>query len=912
MLGIEHFAFAVDSRENWIQYPPRNQIVSKESLLPEERKVQPSTKNKDIVPGVKSNWEKNPPVDPKTIVISKQISYDGAKEKITTTYEDQSTKTVIFPAIDESFIWGANHISKIITYEFADGSKHEETVEVPAIVQPSVYDDDIQIVKISFADGFEKIVRKRPKSESYTWESDHVTKRVTYYYSNGERHSIKKVVPPILGKPIYEAEIEIFTARYWDGEVGTKSIKAIDTKISWASDHVTKTIDYAFPDGTHNIVRVNEEGVASKPTYENGLEKITITYGDGYEETNEFKAQAEEITWSSDHLKRTITYLFKDGTNNPVVSMVDPEVADPVYQDGKKIIVTTFGDGFKQSKSIKSLTQNEILSNTRSSKKVNYLYEDGTTHTDAFILNDDDAWVYKKATVTTKDKSEPVIRIKKIELIGNKLFTDKELLHELQGWLGQDADFSSIKNTALVISDYYKDAGWLARAELPPQDVTDGVIKIKITEAKFAGAKVVSSAKPTLNEKLPIGTIEKNQKIGDPVNLNTLEQSSILVSEIPGIQANISLNPGKEVATTELDIKLEKSKLLDTSATLDNFGAVSTGSNRFSTQTSLNGPLQRGDLWNLQTLQSAGLQYLRGSYSENVGFSGIRIGAYASNMEYQLITPEYMGLNALGPSNDRGLEFSDPLIRNKNTNLTLQTTLDQKHFNNITISGTTSNYSAKILTNSLVGSKSDDWLKGGTTSATLQVTFGNMNLDGSPNQYSDSITTNTQGNYAKTKVTLSRQQKLSSTTTLIGTYQTQLASKNLDGSEMIYLGGIQGIRAYPTNEAGGSIGQILNLEVQNQVPINNGSMIVAPFLDIGEITVNKFNSYIHAVTENNYGLSGAGFWLGYNNQDSLGFYNFKFIFSRRIGPNPGQNANGLDQNGTYILNRFWLSANQSF
>ena len=912
MLACQEFAFAIDSRENWVQYPTRTQILTNESQLPEERKVQPTKKTKEVLPGVKSNWNKTPPVDPRTIVISRQITYDGAKEKITTTYEDQSIKTEIFPSIEESFIWGADHTSKIITYEFADGTKREEIVEVSEIVQPSIYDDDIQIVKTIYADGFAKIVKRRPKSESYTWESDHVTKKVTYYYSNGEKNSVTKVIPPIVGKPLYEGDVEKFTARYWDGEVNAKQIKAIDLKISWSSDHVSKTIDYAFPDGTHNIVKVNEEGVASKPTYDNGLEKITITYGDGYQETNEYKAKGEEVTWSSDHINKTITYLFKDGTNNKVTSKVDPIVASPIYQEDKKIVVTTFGDGFKKLKLIKSLSQNEVVSNTKSSKNVTYLYEDGTSHTERFILNDVDEWIAKKATVTTMDKSQPVVRIKKIEFTGNKIFTDKELLQELQGWLDQDADFSSIKNAVVVISDYYKDAGWLARAELPPQDVTDGIIKIKITEAKFSGARVTSISEPNLNQELPIGTIEKTQQIGEPVNLNKLEKSSILVSEIPGIQANVSLNPGKEEGTTQIAINLEKPKLLNVTATVDNFGAVSTGSNRLSTQSSFNGPLQRGDLWSLQTLQSAGLQYIRGSYSENVGFRGLRLGAYASNMEYQLITPEYRGLNALGPSNDRGFELSNPLIRTQNTNLTWQATLDQKNFNNTTISGTTSNYSANIVTNTLAGSQTDDWFKGGTTSATLQVTFGNMNLNVSPNQYSDSVTTNTQGNYAKTKVTLSRQQRITSTSTLVGTYQAQLASKNLDGSEMIYLGGTQGIRAYPTNEGGGSLGQILNLEVQNQIPINQGSMIFAPFVDTGDIIVNKFNNFANALAENNYGLSGTGFWLGYNNQDSLGFYSLKFIFSRRIGPNPGQNPNGLDQNGTYILNRFWLSANQSF
>ena len=434
-------------------------------------------------------------------------------------------------------------------------------------------------------------------------------------------------------------------------------------------------------------------------------------------------------------------------------------------------------------------------------------------------------------------------------------------------------------------------------------------MKIKITEAQFTGAKIIAKSDASMDERLPLGVVNKSQTVGEPLNLIKLEQSSLIVSEIPGTQANISLNPGKDDGTTEIDINLTRPKLISVTASVDNYGAVSTGVNRITTQTNLNGPLQRGDLWSLQTLQSEGLQYIRGSYSENIGFGGTRLGIYGSNMQYQLITPEYKDLDAYGPSTARGLEMSHPLIRSQTTSVTWQATIDQKHFNNTTISGNTSNYEAFSLNNTLLGNGTDER---GATNASLQLTIGNMNLNGSPNQYSDSVTTDTQGDYSKAKLSLMRQQKISNIISLIGTYQAQLASKNLDGSEMIYLGGAQGIRAYPTNEGGGSIGQLVNFEVQNLYPWNQGSLILSPFIDSGKITVNKFNSYTQPVAVNNYGLSGAGFWVGINDKNPLGLYTLKLIVSRRIGSNPGQTQLGMDQNGTYVLNRLWLSANQSF
>ena len=54
---------------------------------------------------------------------------------------------------------------------------------------------------------------------------------------------------------------------------------------------------------------------------------------------------------------------------------------------------------------------------------------------------------------------------------------------------------------------------------------------------------------------------------------------------------------------------------------------------------------------------------------------------------------------------------------------------------------------------------------------------------------------------------------------------------------------------------------------------------------------------------------GAGLALGW--QSSMGF-NLKGIYARRIGSNPNPTASGNDQDGSKLLNRFWLTATFPF
>jgi hypothetical protein len=147
---------------------------------------------------------------------------------------------------------------------------------------------------------------------------------------------------------------------YSNGSTATNT--ATSAPVTWASDHVTKTITYTFADRSTNPVVSTVPGVAGAPSYAAGTQTIVTTYGDTTTSTATNTATSAPVTWASDHVTKTITYTFADRSTNPVVSTVNPTTSNPnltvanypgnwtttgtVTAPAVSNVATTYGDGY--------------------------------------------------------------------------------------------------------------------------------------------------------------------------------------------------------------------------------------------------------------------------------------------------------------------------------------------------------------------------------------------------------------------------------------------------------------------------------------------------------------------------------------------------------------------------------------
>lgn len=507
----------------------------------------------------------------------------------------------------------------------------------------------------------------------------------------------------------------------------------------------------------------------------------------------------------------------------------------------------------------------------------------------------------------------PVPVIQRFSVTGSTVFTPGELQTMLHPWVGQPLLREQLEAAAQALSTAYRDGGWVARVTLPDQDVTEGDITLQVTEAKLAQTIVDAPVFTRAPLELIQSMVEHRAPKERPLNIQALDEANTLINEIPGITASMSLKPGDNAGETQAVIQVESSRSVSVSVTADNAGSRATGRERVMPTVQAKGLLGRGDLQTLQALESQGLQSLRWSYSEPVGRSGLRVGPYLSQSRYHLVLPEFNAINARGPSSVMGLEFMLPWVRHAQGSLNAQMNIEQKRFRNEAADVQVSRYKTNLVSAGLSGQLLDGIAGGGINTANVQSTWGRLDLSGSANQAADAQTAQTEGSFHKLRWQFMRQQKTIGNDSLLVGVQAQWTNKNLDSSEKFFLGGPQGVRAYPVNEAGGSLGRLFSVEWQHPfITEGHQRYTLSAFSDVGQVQVNKQNLFAGAPNLNDYSLRGYGLWLGTQIPWSQGETQLRLTWSRRVGSNPNGFTAVLDQDGSLVVNRLWLSAQHQF
>lgn len=502
------------------------------------------------------------------------------------------------------------------------------------------------------------------------------------------------------------------------------------------------------------------------------------------------------------------------------------------------------------------------------------------------------------------------VMVNEFKFKGNTLLSNEELRKALAPLTGRPLDFARLQSTPVLVADVYRSKGWVVQTVLPAQDIDKGSVSIEIVEAVF-GQTLVSGAPGTLVAPENVLSIfARQQQPGQFLNIHAVDRGLLLADDLPGITVSGALAQGAQAGQTDLVLQIADEPRVSASVSADNTGAVSTGSRRVMTTWNLNSPTLRGDAININLMVSDGTDYHRIAYGLPVGSNGLRVGLNTSRLVYNLISPTYKDLNANGTSNTSGLEVSYPWVRSRSYNLNTTLSADKKDYDNVSSGATTSAYKNIPLSLAFSGNSFDSLGQGGANSFSWVMTAGRLNLNGSPTQESDASTTQTAGSYKKLRYALSRQQQITPSMSLYAAFSGQWADKNLDSSEKFYLGGSSGVRAYPSSEAGGTLGQMLNLELRWQVA---DGLNLTGFYDFGRISVNKNNEFSGAPAVNVIALKGPGLAVGWRKNDGL---SVQATYARRIGNNPNPITTdinrGADQDGTLRINRFWLTASHAF
>jgi len=494
------------------------------------------------------------------------------------------------------------------------------------------------------------------------------------------------------------------------------------------------------------------------------------------------------------------------------------------------------------------------------------------------------------------------VTVRAFRFAGNKLLDADTLAAATAPFLNRTLDFAQLQAAAAAVAARYRQAGWIVRSYLPAQEIRDGIVTLQIVEARFGHAR--AEGEP---QRLPaaraLAYVNAQQRAGQALSAAALERAVLLVDDLPGITATGALEAGHSDGETDLVLKLADEALLTGDVTLDNTGSRSTGAARAVASLRLNSPARIGDRLQLNALATQGSGYARVEYSLPLGLDGLRVGANAGAMNYHLVGADFAALDARGTARSAGLSASWPILRGRETSIYLAANADTHRYDNTSGGATTSHYGTRTLAASVYARRFD---AAGSSFASLAWTAGVADLDGSPNQPGDAATTRVAGRYDRLNASIARQQRLRSDLMLFGQFSGQWADRNLDSSEKFYLGGIDGVRAYPANEAGGASGALLKLELRWRA---RPELSVGPFVDYGHVEVDHHNGYPGASAPNRYHLAGAGLSAAWTSTTGLVL---NATWAHRIGSNAGATATGRDQDGSLVRNRLWLVATLPF
>ena len=516
-----------------------------------------------------------------------------------------------------------------------------------------------------------------------------------------------------------------------------------------------------------------------------------------------------------------------------------------------------------------------------------------------------------ESSPTAAADSGAVVHVSAFDIEGNQVLGSEALQQALTGFVGRDLTFTQLQEAAWVLVQTYRKAGWLVHALVPPQEIDHGVVKLQVVEAKLGAVQLKYPAQSSLPQPLIQSMVGAGLRIGQPLNLQAMDRLLLLLGDVPGVQANATFSEGDSNGTTDVLIALTQEDTLETQLVLDNFGAVSTGSTRLSVNTTVRNPLGLGDALSLQTVGSDGSAYGRLGYSVPVGAQGWRMGLHVSSLSYQL-TGSFAALQASGTAQTGGFDITAPLVRSQASNLNLQFNGDHKAFDNQALTGsladvqTVSRYHIDVFRTGLNANWGDELLTPAQNASNLQLSWGEVDLRGSPNEARDASGAHTAGSFQKINLGYNREQYLTSTLTGYMQIAAQFADRNLDSSESLYLGGASGVRAYPGNEAGGSAGYTVTMGLKHRI---DSTWTVQGFADWGTVRVYQDNADAEGAplsALNTQTLQGLGLsltWHGAPGRD------ISATWSRRVGDNPNAKPDtGTDSDGTLTIDRLWLSA----
>jgi hemolysin activation/secretion protein len=237
----------------------------------------------------------------------------------------------------------------------------------------------------------------------------------------------------------------------------------------------------------------------------------------------------------------------------------------------------------------------------------------------------------KVARPEVRASARPLFKLTAVSVEGASAIPGDVIAEAYRSYIGRTVSQADLVTIVGTISDRYRDAGYhLSRAIVPPQDIKNGRVRIRMIEGQIA--EVVLKGKGA--EQFGVRPLLDAVVAERTSRLETLERQLLLINDRPGVRiVDTALEEiGNATGRFRLTVFL-KTWHIYTALGLDNWGTPAVGRLQAYSASAFNSYVISGDSLglNLSTVPDTPreLRFGRLFYDVPIGLNGARLGATA-------------------------------------------------------------------------------------------------------------------------------------------------------------------------------------------------------------------------------------------------------------------------------------------
>jgi hemolysin activation/secretion protein len=411
--------------------------------------------------------------------------------------------------------------------------------------------------------------------------------------------------------------------------------------------------------------------------------------------------------------------------------------------------------------------------------------------------------------------------INEFRVLGNHLLPPATIERAVYPFLGPNRSIDTVKQATEALEKAYKEAGYgTVYVDIPEQEVTDGLVRLKVTEGTL-GSLHVRGERYFLRRQIVAGlpTLE----IGKTPNLPLLqEELTALNARSPDRQLTPVLKAGAQPGEVEADIVVKDTLPLHGSIQYDDRHTAETTPNRATAALSYDNLWQRQDSIGIQyqtaPAKPSDAEVFSANYLAHLDFAGAQAAFSYIHTDSDVLAVGTLGV--LGKGSIYGAHWLQPLSVTPSTSQSLSMGADYKDVLTSVLPNSPEGTPGAAVTTkvnyinwSVVYSGA--WFaQQHTYTVSGGIDFGARGLLNSPNEF-ENARYNAKPDYFYVRVGAGGSQILPFGIRLSERLNSQWADSPLVNNEQFSLGGSESVRGYLEAEFLGDSGATGSFEIHS-------------------------------------------------------------------------------------------------